>query len=301
MQIPHFLSLSLLLFLANCILPWQSVAREQFEFTTFEQIDHFFAAKGYTRTAWEKGLSVIPPFFLTRIPDGHHEHYAREIPVIEKKELFFRLLAPEILLVNQRIEGERKILETLEKAEDRLRDIAIKYKVIHKDAQLVEEREIEELRLRVDTIPLSMALAQAADESGWGTSRFAREGNALFGQWTWSGEGLKSRNHQSGKGQYRVASFASPVDSISAYMLNLNTHPQYAPLREARAALRKKGRTPTGIELSAFLTAYSQKGEAYVRDIRAMISTNKLERLDTAALAPSEPVYLNPVAANSKQ
>lgn len=287
--------------LSVCLLTSQAVARNLVQFSTFEEVNHFFEQNGYSREAWEAGIRVIPPFFLTRIPAGKHEHYAREIPVIEKKELFFRLLAPEILLASQRIEAERKVVAASTTDAPRLLAIALKYKVVTEDASTMNQEALAELKLRVDTLPLSMVLAQAADESGWGTSRFAKEGNALFGQWTWNEKGIQSEMHQNGKGHYKVASFASPAASIEAYMLNLNTNFRYAPLRKTRADIRKDGRTPTGIELVTYLTPYSQRGEGYVKDIHAIIETNNLAHLDTAVLSTANPVDLAPLPADRKK
>ena len=137
---------------------------------------------------------------------------------------------------------------------------------------------------RVDVIPPSLALAQAAEESGWGTSRFARQGNAIFGQWTTAdGPGLVPRERDEDK-DHKVRIFGKLIDSVRAYMLNLNTHRAYRELRRARAALRRAGEPLNGHTLARFLHRYSERGADYVSAIRTMIEANGLDRLDDARL-----------------
>ena len=138
---------------------------------------------------------------------------------------------------------------------------------------------------------MSLVLAQAANESGWGTSRFAGEGNALFGQWSFGGSGMLPEAQRESLGDYRVAAFESPLLSVIAYMRNLNTHRSYARLRALRAAARVAGDTPRGMELAAGLDRYSERGQEYVDEIRSMIEYNGLEDTDDTYLA-SGPVYL---------
>jgi uncharacterized FlgJ-related protein len=130
---------------------------------------------------------------------------------------------------------------------------------------------------RVDTLPVSLVLAQAAIESGWGTSRFAREGNNLFGQWCFDpGCGLVPAARRTGA-RHEVAAYASVNDSIDAYLLNINTHSAYRDLRELRARARAEGREPTGLELATGLRSYSERGELYVQDVRSIIRGNGLD------------------------
>ena len=150
---------------------------------------------------------------------------------------------------------------------------------------------IAELLERVDRIPPSLALGQAAYESGYGTSRFAREGNALFGQWTYSGGGMKPKEHRASKGNYGVASYRWPFDSVKSYMVNLNTHNAYQPLRDKRSALSRQGKEPTGLELAETLENYSEKGLEYVKTLKEIIRVNNLSITDNAYLR-DEPTIL---------
>ncbi|MEQ9361069.1 MAG: glucosaminidase domain-containing protein, partial [Rhodospirillales bacterium] len=204
-----------------------------------------------------------------------------------RKRLFFQAVLPLILRANQDILSDRKRLWQLHADQrlgrriapaDRLwlTAMAERYKVPADNLAL--------LIRRVDVIPPSMALAQAAEESGWGTSRFARQGNAIFGQWTTAdGPGLVPLERDGDK-DHKVRAFNKLIDSVRAYMLNLNTHRAYRELRRARAALRRSGEPLNGHTLARFLFRYSERGDDYVSAIRAMIDANGLDRLDDARL-----------------
>ena len=138
----------------------------------------------------------------------------------------------------------------------------------------------------MDEIPVSLAIAQAAKETGWGTSRFAQEGNALFGQWTWSGEGLKPKDADKNEG-HKVMKFNVLQASVRAYQRNLNTHKTYKPFREARAKLRDNNKNLDSLVLSKYLDAYAETGEKYVDVLQQIIKQNNLQDFDDAKLLPS--------------
>ena len=138
----------------------------------------------------------------------------------------------------------------------------------------------------MDEIPVSLALAQAAKETGWGTSRFAQEGNALFGQWTWSGEGLKPKDAEENKG-HKVMKFNVLQASVRAYQRNLNTHSSYKNFRKARAMLRDNGKPLDSLILSSYLDQYAETGEKYVEVLQKIIKQNNLKDFDDAKLLPS--------------
>ena len=133
---------------------------------------------------------------------------------------------------------------------------------------------------------MSLALAQAAKETGWGTSRFAQEGNALFGQWTWSGEGLKPKESDKNQG-HKVMKFNVLQASVRAYQRNLNTHSSYEDFRIARAELRDKDKALDSIILSKHLDKYAETGDHYVEVIQKIIEQNNLKDFDDAKLLPS--------------
>ena len=138
----------------------------------------------------------------------------------------------------------------------------------------------------MDEIPTSLAIAQAAKETGWGTSRFAKEGNALFGQWTWSGEGLKPKNASKSEG-HKVMKFNILQLSVRAYLRNLNTHASYKDLRKARAELRDLNKPLDSLVLSTHLDKYAETGSKYIDVLKKIIQQNKLKDFDEARLLPS--------------
>ena len=138
----------------------------------------------------------------------------------------------------------------------------------------------------MDEIPVSLALAQAAKETGWGTSRFAQEGNALFGQWTWSGEGLKPKDADESEG-HKVMKFNVLQASVRAYQRNLNTHKSYKEFRFVRAQLRDAGKELDSIILSRYLDEYAETGQKYVKILQKIIEQNQLKDFDKAKLLPS--------------
>ncbi|MBK1877112.1 glucosaminidase domain-containing protein [Pelagicoccus mobilis] len=204
----------------------------------------------------------------------------------ERKQAFFEFLEPFVAKANEDILEERAEalkLQSYFERNDRLSAGRLEdFNALREAYKLdpVEEansREFEELLARVDTIPASLALAQAAIESGWGTSRFARLGNNLFGMWCYEpGCGIVPQRRPAGK-TYEVTAYASPSESFLAYLRNLNTNSNYTALRDIRSAHREKGVEPTGYDLAGGLSRYSQERWTYVTKVRKMISSNDLE------------------------
>lgn len=202
------------------------------------------------------------------------------IPVVaEKKEAFFSYMRPIVIAENNAILTLRRQLILLHEAEvlgpeesTWLSELATLYRLSPFSAQTPEDRE--SLLTRVDIIPLSLALAQAANESAWGTSRFAREGNNLFGQWVFGkGKGMVPKNRTEGA-SHEVARFDTVAESVRSYLHNLNTLWAYKPLRDIRREQRSMGVEPDGESLAAGLVRYSSRGEAYIREIQQLIRTN---------------------------
>ena len=211
-----------------------------------------------------------------------------------KKAAFFGYMKPIVDAENQKIAAERSRIEQLssqsslsEKDKTWLASIAKKYRLTLADELTPQWYAV--LLERVDTLPVSLALAQAANESAWGTSRFARAGNNLFGQWCFSkGCGLVPTQRSEGA-DHEVRKFDSVAGSVAAYLLNINTHAQYADLRALRAGARRDDQPVTGLYLSPGLVRYSQRGEAYVHELMAMITGNGLEKYDVALTVPASP------------
>ena len=151
----------------------------------------------------------------------------------------------------------------------------------------IDDGDLARLKMRMDIVPVSIALAQAANESGWGTSRFALEGNALFGQWTWSKKGISPKNKDPDQ-SHKILQFQVLKASVRAYKNNLNTHNAYQEFREARAQLRQNGEKIYGLKLTKYLTRYSAIGEKYVAILDDIIEKNSLTDFDKANLLPTK-------------
>lgn len=268
------------------------------ETSSYHDVLKLFNEIGYTADAWHAGIRVVPRIELTHIPLRWQEE-TRTLPVEEKKNIFFRLAGSGILQANEKIIAERKrLLQAIDSnqtsANDWLAQLAVKYKVATKNPDQLDSNALNRLVERVDIIPPSLALAQAAEESGWGTSRFAIKGNSLFGQWDFSGKGIKPEEQRAHLGNYGIAAFDTPQDSIDAYMLNLNTHRAYKRLREQRALARQKQQKPAGWPLAKTLDKYSERGIEYVKSLHAIMKFNRLNDADQAYLWNKGRIIVSP-------
>lgn len=220
-------------------------------------------------------LPELPRWIQAPLPD--FQGYA---DITEKKSAFFSYLYSRTVLVNSRILLQRQHLIGL-RSKDTLTNeditwLARQAERLRVDEEGGSEEMFQRLLRRLDTIPPSLVLAQAANESAWGTSRFARQGNNLFGQWCFSrGCGLVPLSRPEGA-SYEVARFRTPYHSVRAYVQNLNRHPAYHELRVLREQAHQRGEYPTGSELAAGLSDYSARGQEYVRELRSMIRYNNL-------------------------
>lgn len=216
---------------------------------------------------------------LNKLPD-----FTVYTDVKEKKSAFFETLYPIIEEENRHVLRLRKVIQTLKGAPELtepqtewLSTIATHYKV---DETLPTDEMFTMLLRKVDFVPPSLALTQAAIESGWGSSRFARKGNNLFGQWCFTkGCGIVPSSRDSGKG-HEVAKFSTVNAAVRAYIKNLNTNAAYQELRTKRASLRKSDSPVSGIALASTLTRYSEEGTEYVQKVTRFIQQNNLQRFN---------------------
>ena len=224
---------------------------------------------------------LVKPVALTLLP--------QEIKMIEntkeRKEFFIQIILPLILEENNNIRLDRKRLFSVI---NKSNNTKLEKKWLQKKYKQygVVSKDLSVLKIRLDEIPVSLAIAQAAKETGWGTSRFAQEGNALFGQWTWSGEGLKPKEADENKG-HKVMKFNVLQASVRAYQRNLNTHKSYKAFRKARAELRDKDLPLDSLVLSEHLNNYAETGNQYVEVLKKIIKQNNLKDFDDAKLLPS--------------
>ena len=209
----------------------------------------------------------------------------------KRKSLFIKIILPLVLEENNRIIIDRKklfsILNKNKNSKDEITWLNQKFKqygVLNKD--------LATLKVRMDIIPTSLAIAQAAKETGWGTSRFAIEGNALFGQWTWSGEGIKPAGADTAA-TYKVMKFNVLKASVRAYQRNLNTHSSYKKFRFVRAQLRDDNKKLDSLKLAEYLDNYAQTGTEYTKVLKQIIQQNQLQDFDEVKLLPLSIKYKN--------
>ena len=297
--------------LAMPLLAQVTPADEKVACRNYKDVLALFDRMGYTQKAWQAGIREIPRVYLADVPDTWHERSTKELSVADKKRLFFRLIAPVVLRINEIILEDRgrakELTERLAEGqsvrpEDQawLTELAAKYKVLESPSKRLDGDAFAELLMRVDIVPPSLSLAQAASESGWGTSRFAAEGNSLFGQWTW-GKGLKPTEQRTSKlGDYRVAAFDSTAQAAYSYALNLNTARAYRGLRLKRADLRRQSLRISGTVLAETLVNYSERGQAYVDDLKALMRENRLDDADDASLRHMTVIHIVPAGPEPK-
>ena len=224
----------------------------------------------------------VKPIYLTKLP--------KDIKTLgdtkKKRELFIKIVLPLILSENSKItEDRKKLFKILGKNFNTVGE-RVWLKRRFKEYK-IDDRDLSKLKMRMDIIPVSIALAQAANESGWGTSRFALEGNALFGQWTWSKKGISPKNKDPDQ-SHKILQFQVLKASVKAYKNNLNTHNAYKEFREVRAQLRQENKQIIGLDLAKYLKAYAADGERYVLILEDIIEKNSLTDFDKADLLPTK-------------
>ena len=224
---------------------------------------------------------LVKPISLSLLP--------QEMKMIEnaktRKNLFIKIILPLVIKENNNIKLERKkLFNVINKSNN----TSLEKKWLKKKFKQygVRDNDLSTLKIRMDEIPTSLAIAQAAKETGWGTSRFAQEGNALFGQWTWSGEGIKPLGADDDT-THKVMKFKILQASVKAYHRNINTHSSYKGFRNLRAELRDDGKELDSILLSEHLDKYAETGKVYVKILQQIIKQNQLTDFDDAKLLPS--------------
>lgn len=248
-----------------------------------------------------RGDQLEAPHVIITAVHPSWQEFSQDLPVPVKKELFYRLMLPLVMHANQMVTNLREgILAAREEYETTGRLSEEKMVMVRQSAFLLPDMVEEESNLlsgdhpemagmldallyRVDIIPAGLALGQAAYESGYGTSRFAVEGNSLFGQWTYRNEGIKPRKQRTGsKGDHRIKAFEWPFDSVRGYFINLMTHPAYEDFRRLRAEMRASGLPLDSMSLADGLMRYSERGKDYVKTLKGIMRVNKLTIADDA-------------------
>ena len=224
---------------------------------------------------------LVKPIYFTQFPRDLDNLQSVQL----KKETFIKIVLPLIVAENEKILDDREKLKLLTEKKftsdlekQWLRQKLLEYKV--------KKGDLDELMHRMDMIPVSIALAQAAKESGWGTSRFALEGNAIFGQWTWDGQGIAPLKRDGDK-NHKILKFPILRASVKAYKNNLNTHKSYSKFREKRKSLRSKNKKITGLALTDTLKNYAQTGSEYTKILNQIITQNRLSDFELVRLVNS--------------
>ena len=236
------------------------------------------------------GEHDVPNVFLAALPADLADVRVAQ----QRKDLFVAMILPLVLRENDEIAANRaRLMEIMEQSErgaklaadDRLWLAAMA------ERYDTDSADLEELSRRLDIIPPSLALAQAAEESGWGTSRFASEGNALFGQRTYGTDGIAPQGNIQGRvadETFRVRAYRDLGGAVRSYIHNLNTHPAYAQFRQERAKKRAADQSLTGHALAGTLMRYSERGSDYVKTLQSLIRANRLNDFDKARLLNSK-------------
>lgn len=249
-----------------------------------EALKNIFSNEDY---AWPP-QDTVPPYAVQNLPYG-----LDTLDPDEKKTVFYRALLPIVLAENARIWNERVFLlqqfgsGTVDVHSDagiELARIAERYRV---DGDLNDPTTRDTLLRRVDVVPVTLVLAQAAQESGWGTSRFALESNNLFGIWTWDEDAGSVPLNRRGDATHMVRIYPDIETSVRAYLHNIDIGFAYTDFRDLRADMRAAGKPLDPFQLAGALDRYSAAGDLYVNDIRAMLRSDELDKLSSLTLDPN--------------
>jgi Bax protein len=263
------------------------------EVASVAELRQTLAAVEFELKPVRRGNARVPRLFVESLPDD----FDTRMVVENRKKAFIRTVLPLVLKANEEVRDERRRLIALEEQISSGRDLtetSCAWLERLADKYRTAPNDFVGLLRRVDTVSPTLALAQAIEESGWGRSRFARHGNALYGQRAWSkGAGFVPDERAEGE-NFEVRAFDSLLDSVRSYVVNLNRHHAYEDYRAARATMRAQETTLNGAQLAATLINYSERREAYVETLNGLIRSNRLDQFETAQLS-SEPVAVEDI------
>jgi Bax protein len=243
-------------------------------------IEQLFKDTNYTLKE-VRNTKLVKPIVLSLLP----EEMKKIESTRKRKNLFIQIILPLVIEENNKIKlDRRKLFSILNKNHNT--DLEKKWLNSKFKQYGVLNKDLSTLKVRMDIVPVSLAIAQAAKETGWGTSRFALEGNALFGQWTWSGEGIKPAGADD-NATHKVMKFKILKSSVRAYQRNLNTHSSYKQFRMARAELRDNKAKLDSLLLVNYLDKYAETGKEYTKILKQIIQQNSLMDFDDVKLLPS--------------
>lgn len=275
-------------------------AQEVIVLNGLDETTAWFEAENWWGPENHEEQLTVPRALITSIGPNWRAN-APDLPVSIKKEIFYRFMLPLVMNANAMVMTRREQLERMSEQADQNRPLSDEdlqwlaqtsttlriTSVDNVRAAVNNQAEmqsiIDEALYKLDIIPAGLALGQAAYESGYGTSRFAAEGNALFGQWTFGGKGLVPEQQRTEEhGDHRIAAYEWPFDSVRAYFINLMSHPAYEDLRKIRAQMRENGEPLDSIKMAEGLSSYSERGHEYVETLQGIMRVNKLTIADNA-------------------
>tara|TARA_B100001741_G_scaffold202001_1_gene166711 strand:+ start:3159 stop:4265 length:1107 start_codon:yes stop_codon:yes gene_type:complete len=242
-------------------------------------LDQLFKDTNYNLKSIRKN-KVVKPIEINLLPSELKQFESSK----KKKDLFIKIVLPLILEENNSVKIDRKMLFSILNKNNNTRKEKLWLEKKFQQYGIVD-KDLSTLKIRMDVVPVSIAIAQAAKETGWGTSRFAIQGNALFGQWTWSGEGIKPAAADSDT-KHKVMKFKVLRASVRAYLRNLNTHSSYRNFRKERAIQRDNYSKLMSLELVDFLDQYAETGKEYTKVLKKIIEQNSLTDFDDAKILP---------------
>lgn len=296
LRIPILLACIFIVAIVNAVLqPWKKRCRDVNETASSYEYDFMVKGAQQTKAFYSKytfsadvpeNSNCVSPFFADSIPAD-----IASLPMQDKKLVFMQLLVPMIIKANTEVAKERCHLLTLIKKRNKGRKLLLREEEfinLLRAKYRIREDGYEPLLKRVDTVPVSLALAQGIIESGWGTSRFALQGNSLYG--VHRPKDSQKKHLVSRSGNVKVAAYDSIYESTGHYIHLLNTARAYGELREMRYTMKKNGQYPNGVDLAVTLHIYSEIGENYIRYIRSVINKNKLVKFDGVGFRPDQAV-----------
>lgn len=293
-----FLQSTLLCFLLMLLAPRIS-AQEVVVLTGYEELTGWLKQENWWGEEKRSEQLTVPRVLITGISPRWRKN-SQALVVADKKEIFYRLILPLVMHANELVLKRRQQMERisfqLESGQPMSEEQLVFMRRTAELLRIVDEERantfdasspqwlgvIDAALYKLDVIPAGLVLGQAAYESGYGTSRFASEGNALFGQWTYGGKGLVPEQQRKNLGDHRIASFDWPFDSVRGYYLNLSSHPAYEEFRRLRAEQKANGKPLNSLLLADGLISYSERGQKYVDTLKGIMRVNNLTIADDA-------------------
>ncbi|MEH6587053.1 MAG: glucosaminidase domain-containing protein [Halioglobus sp.] len=293
------MSVAYVLFAMAMTLSFPGHTQDVIVLANYEDVTQWLESEGWWGEEKRSEQLKVPRALITGIsPDWRKESQA--LVVAEKKEIFYRLILPLVIHANEMVLDRRQRMQGIsfaleggksmsEEDLDFMQNVVVQLRIVDQERAMEFDAGepqwlglIETALYRLDVIPAGLVLGQAAYESGYGTSRFASAGNALFGQWTYGGKGLVPEQQRKDLGDHRIASYDWPFDSVRAYYINLSSHPAYEDFRRLRAQQRATGKPLNSMVLADGLISYSERGQKYVDTLKGIMRVNNLTIADDA-------------------